>query len=70
MYNFQMSQVSSLTQENREDLERLQRDAVRIFDKSYIPYEDSLFKLKLTTLQERRNLLSLKFAKNAQLAQK
>ena len=45
----------SLTQENREDLERLQHNAVRIIDKSYKSYEDSLLKLNLKPLQERRN---------------
>ena len=55
--------TSSLTQENREDLERLQRNAVRIIDKNYKSYEDSLLKLNLKTLLERRNFLSLKFAK-------
>ena len=56
---------SSLTEENKEDLERVQKAAVRlIFGKLYENYGDALDKLNLQTLEERREVLSLKFAEN------
>ena len=56
---------SSLTEENKEDLERVQKAAVRlIFGKHYENYGDALDKLNLQTLEERREALSLKFAEN------
>jgi hypothetical protein len=55
---------SSLTSENAEDLERVQKNAVRIIlGKPYNDYNEALEKIGLQTLNERRNELSLKFAK-------
>ena len=54
---------SSLTQENAEDLERVQRSALRIIlDEKFISYEHSLEVLNLETLAERRKKLCLNFA--------
>ena len=54
---------SSLTQENCEDLERVQKSAIRIIlGKSYENYEDGLKKVDLESLEDRRKNLSLKFA--------
>ena len=54
---------SSLTIENKEDLERVQRAAVRIIiGKNFENYEEALSKVNLQKLEERRNHLSLKFA--------
>ena len=56
---------SSLTQENTEDLERVQKSAMRIIlQEDYNTYEDALETLMLAKLSERREKLSLKFAKN------
>ena len=55
---------SSLSQKNRNDLERVQKSAVRcILGDSYRGYEDALKKLGLVTLEERREQMCLKFAK-------
>ena len=55
---------SSLTQKNRADLERIQKSAVKcILGQSYMNYEDALMKLGLKSLEERREEMSLKFAK-------
>ena len=55
---------SSLTQRNRCDLERVQKSAVRcILGNSYKGYEDALERLGLVTLEERREQMCLKFAK-------
>ena len=55
---------SSLTQKNRNDLERVQKSAVRcILGDSYRGYEDALERLGLVTLEERREQMCLKFAK-------
>ena len=55
---------SSLSQKNRNDLERVQRSAVRcILKERYKGYEDALDKLGLVTLDERRAQMCLKFAK-------
>ena len=49
---------SSLTQENAYDLERVQKNALKIILKeNFITYEDALQKLKLQSLQERRDML-------------
>ena len=54
---------SSLTEDNRNDLERVQRSAVRIIlQNNYKGYEQSLKILDLETLDERREYLCLKFA--------
>ena len=56
---------SSLTEGNREDLERVQKAAVKIIlKKSYSTYKEALKTLKLETLDMRRTRLCLKFAKN------
>ena len=55
---------SSLTQENRDDLERVQKSAVRvILRNSYKDYETGLAKLNLETLDDRRENLCLSFAR-------
>ena len=55
----------SLTQENENDLERTQRTFCKlILKEKYNDYEESLLKLNLETLKERRNFLNLKFAKS------
>ena len=55
---------SSLTQDNRTDLERVQKTAVKIImGNKYKDYNHSLKYLKLDSLYERREKLSLKFAK-------
>ena len=55
---------SSLTRENAEDLERVKKNAVRIIlGKPFNDYNEALEKIGLQTLNERRNELSLKFAK-------
>ena len=55
---------SSLSQKNRNDLERVQKSALRcILGDSYTGYENALEKLRLVTLEERREQMCLKFAK-------
>ena len=54
-----------LSQKNRNDLERVQKSALRvILGKRYTSYSDALKKLKIESLDDRRKLLCLKFAKN------
>ena len=54
---------SSLTQENIEDLERVQKSAVKIIlGPKYNGYKKSLIKLDMESLQERRKILCLTFA--------
>ena len=56
---------SSLSSKNRRDLERVQKAAVRvILKKNYTSYKDGLQKLRINTLDERREVLCLRFAKN------
>ena len=56
---------SSLTKENREDLERVQKAALKvILKKDYLNYEDALKLTSLKSLDERREELGLRFAKN------
>ena len=53
----------SITEENKIDLERTQKSFAKLILKNkYIHYEDSLIKLNLETLQERRQQLILNFA--------
>ena len=55
---------SSLTNENRADLERVQKTAVRIImGNEYKGYRKSLLELDIETLDERREKLCLNFAK-------
>ena len=57
---------SSLTQKNMNDLERVQKSAIRIIiGKPYESYTQALQKLDMMKLSERRNLICLKFAKNS-----
>ena len=54
---------SSLTSENKDDLERVQKCAVRIISgKQYLNYEEELENIGLETLEKRREMLCLKFA--------
>ena len=54
-----------LTQENADDIERVQKSALKVILKEdYITYEDAMEKLMLATLSDRRKKLCLKFAKN------
>ena len=56
---------SRLTQENTEDLERIQKSALKIILKDdYFTYEEALESTMLAKLSERREKLSIKFAKN------
>ena len=55
---------SGLSSRNKKDLERVQKAVVRvIMGKSYKTYNDSLKELQLDSLEKRRELLSLRFAK-------
>ena len=56
---------NSLTQENADDLERTQKSFVKmVLKEKYVDYDKSLMLLNLEKLEERRNSLSLKFAKS------
>ena len=56
---------SSLTKKNTNDLERVQKVATRIIlGKFYNNYKDGLIKLKMEKLENRRENICLKFAKN------
>ena len=55
---------SSLTQEDASNIERVQKNSIRIILKhEYISYEQAMEKLSLETLEQRRENLCLKFAK-------
>ena len=55
---------SGLTEKNRADIERVQKSAVKIIlNERDINYEDALEKLNLQTLDKRREVLCLSFAK-------
>ena len=57
---------SSLTKKNSDDLERVQKSAVRIIlGKPYESYSQTLKELDIMRLSERRELICLKFAKNS-----
>ena len=54
-----------LSQKNRNDLERVQKSAIKIIlGKRYTSYSDALKKLNIESLDDRRKSLCLKFAKN------
>ena len=54
---------SMLTEENSNDLERVQKSALKIIlGKTYLNYQDGLEKANLQTLKQRREELSLRFA--------
>ena len=56
---------SSLSEENKSDLERVQKNACRIIlGKNYTSYEESLHLIGIETLEERRKKLALKFGQN------
>ena len=56
---------SSLTKKNTNDLERVQKVAVRIIlGKFYKNYTDGISKLNMEKLEKRRENICLKFAKN------
>ena len=56
---------SSLTQENIDDIERLQKTFGKlILREKYVNYENSLLKLNLVSLEERQKTLCLKFSKS------
>ena len=62
---------SSLTEENCTDLERTQKSFTKlILKKNYTTYEESLIKLNLTTLKQRRQDLTLRFAQNCLKSEK
>ena len=55
---------SSITEEEVEDLERVQRNAIQIILQQKVEdYQESLTKLNLETLKERRTKLAIKFGK-------
>ena len=61
----------ALSQEEKIDLERIQKSACHIIlGKSYTSYKNALLLLNLETLEYRRNKLSLKFALKASKHQK
>ena len=54
----------SITEEEKEDIERVQAIACRIILKdNYSDYEDALSELNLQSLDDRREMLALRFAK-------
>ena len=58
---------SSLTLKNINDLERVQKAAMRIiYGKNYESYSKTLKELGMVSLEKRRDLLCLKFAKKSQ----
>ena len=62
---------SSLTEENCTDLERTQKSFTKlILKKKYTTYEKSLIKLNLTTLKQRRQDLTLRFAQHCLKSEK
>ena len=55
---------SSLTKTNQNDIERVQKSALRlIFKENYIDYKTALKTLNIETLYDRRKKLCLKFAR-------
>ena len=62
---------SSLTNKNRSDLERVQKGAIRvIMGQHYTSYKNSLKVLNIDSLEKRREMLCLKFAKKCTLNEK
>ena len=56
---------SAITQEEKDDLERIQKAAVKVITgNKYEDYEEALKWLNMTTLDQRRQDFSLKFAKS------
>ena len=59
-------QTNSLTLADRQDLERIQRAALKvILGKDYDGYENSLKVLNMESLNQRRESMALKFVKNS-----
>ena len=57
---------SSLTKENRQDLERVQKAALKvILGKDYNDYDEALKLLNIQSLEQRREVISLRFVKNS-----
>ena len=57
---------SSLPNKNRRDLERVQKSAVKvILGQRYTSYDEGLKSLRLQSLEERREAMCLKFAKQS-----
>ena len=57
---------SSLTQTDRQDLERIQKAAVKVILRSdYTNYEQALNVLNIESLNQRRETMALKFAKRS-----
>ena len=55
---------SNITEEEKEDIERVQRCAVKlILNSDYSTYENALTQLNLQNLSDRREMLALRFAK-------
>ena len=55
---------SGLTQENREDIERTQKTFAKlVLEESYTNYPEALKILQLESLESRRKILTLRFAK-------
>ena len=55
----------SLTEENKDDLERTQRSFAKLIMKNkYNDYEEALTQLNLDSLEERRQILISRFANN------
>ena len=53
-------------EENRSDLERTQKTFAKlILEEDYVTYEKALLTLQLETLESRRKILSLSFAKRS-----
>ena len=56
---------SSLTHKNENDIERIQKSALKVILKSdYTSYQNALEIMRMQSLKDRRELLCLKFAKN------
>ena len=57
---------SSLTKENRQDLERVQKAALKvILNSEYKDYEEALKLTGLQSLDDRREMIGLRFVKNS-----
>ena len=62
---------SSISEENKEDLERVQKNSCRIIlGNEYVDYEKALKDIGLENLQERRKMLALRFANNCKINEK
>ena len=62
---------SSLTEQQKSDLERVQKSALRIIlGQKYENYKKALDVLNMDTLEDRREYLSLKFAKKCLVNEK